>query len=103
MVQATAEVTIEELSGAGRVRAKKRKVVRHEEEIDGRVHRRCQNTRPLQIYFLFPVLGMASSYRRAVVIIINLFKRQVSRLQETCTLTGTSVKRELTERHPIIA
>ena len=31
--QAAAEVTIEQLSGAGRVRAKKRKVVRHEETI----------------------------------------------------------------------
>ena len=30
---ATAEVIIEQLSGAGRVRAKKRKVVRHEETI----------------------------------------------------------------------
>ena len=31
--QATTEVTIEQLSGAGRVRAKKSKVVRHEETI----------------------------------------------------------------------
>ena len=31
--QATAEVTTEQLSGAGRVRAKKRKVVRQEETI----------------------------------------------------------------------
>ena len=31
--QAIAEVTIEQLSGAGRVRAKKSKVVRHEETI----------------------------------------------------------------------
>ena len=31
--QVAAEVTIEQLSGAGRVRAKKRKVVRHEETI----------------------------------------------------------------------
>ena len=41
---AAAEVTIEQLSGAGRVRAK-RKVVRRgdHQEIDGRVHRRRQN------------------------------------------------------------
>ena len=31
--QAAAEVTIEQLSGGGRVRAKKRKVVKHEETI----------------------------------------------------------------------
>ena len=32
--QAATEVTIEQLSGAGRVRANKRKVVRHEETIN---------------------------------------------------------------------
>ena len=47
--QAASEVTIEQLSGAGRVRAKNRKVVRHKagdhQEIDGRVHWRHQNIR----------------------------------------------------------
>ena len=34
--------------------------------------------------------------------LLFLFKGQGSRLQEICTLTGTSVKIEFTERHPII-
>ena len=33
----------------------------------------------------------------------KLFKRQGSRLQEICTLTGTSVKIEFTERQPVVA
>ena len=51
---------------------------------------------------------MAFSYRRAGGYLYNynnfkLFKRQGSRLQEICTLTGTSVKIEFTERQPVVA
>ena len=67
--------------------------------------------RPLQINFLFPVLGMASSCMRAGGNFYYFFKQKGSRLQEICTLTGTGTSvdahttcnNEFTERHPVVA
>ena len=55
--------------------------------------------RPLQINFMFSRPGNGFLIQ-AAVIVINLFKWQGSRLQETCNLTGTLVKIEFMERHP---
>ena len=52
--------------------------------------------------FLFPSWEWLPHTGGQAVNIINLFKRQGSRLQEICTLTGSSVKIDFTETHPIV-
>ena len=54
--QAAAEVTIEQLSAAGGVRAKKRKVVRHEETIKKLTEEFTGGVRTLELFIDIPIL-----------------------------------------------